>query len=128
MSMRRRLVAVVLLIGVVPAIGQVAPYIYGPTVGTTPTQILRVNPSRKRLIFMNPNAGATVAVCPSGPDRGTGQAIVPSIGGAGCFPLLPYGSFTVDGSAPSGPMLFMSSSWNGVASANGSALSILEFE
>jgi hypothetical protein len=126
--MKRHLIPLLLIAGVVPAFTQIAPYIYGPTVGTTPTQILRVNPSRKRLIFMNPNAGATVAVCPSGPDRATGQPIVPSIGGAGCFPLLPYGSFTVDGSAPSGPMLFMSSSWNGVASANGSSLSILEFE
>lgn len=106
---------------------QVAPYIYAPTIGTSSSQVLSQNPLRKRLIFVNPNATANVAVCPIGPTR-TGATITPAINGAGCITILPLGSFTVDGAIGSGPLLSMPSAWNAIASAGSSALTILEFE
>jgi hypothetical protein len=129
--MRRIALATGILLGLASgAAAQVPPYVYGPTLGTVSVQVLGVNPARKRIIFANPNAAALVAVCPVGPTRITGGVtVVAAINGAGCVTILPYSSFTVDGSAGgSGPQLSMPSAWVGIASAGSSALTILEFE
>lgn len=125
--MMRRLLALSLFVAA-PAFAQVSPFVYGPTLGTGSVQILAANPLRKRLIFFNPNATALVAVCPSGPTRVSGgTAVVAAINGSGCITLLPYGNMTIDGG--NGPnQLYIPSAWVGVASAGGSALTVLEFE
>jgi flavoprotein len=106
--MRKLLVALLLLLaGAGAAFAQVPPYVYPVTLGTSSVQILPINPARKRVIFVNPNATALVAVCPSGPSRNTNVAVVAAINGAGCRTILPYDAFTVDGSGASGPQLYM---------------------
>lgn len=119
-----------LLLSVAPSFAQQAPYVYGPTLGTSSVQILGNNPARKRVMFINPNATASVAVCPIGPTRVTGGVIVTAvINGAGCITILPYGNMTIDGGGNgSGPQIFIPSAWVGIASAGGSALTVLEFE
>jgi flavoprotein len=124
-----KLVALLLLLaGAVSASAQVPPYVYPVTLGTSSTQVLPVNPARKRVIFVNPNATALVAVCPAGPARNTGATVTAAINGAGCRTILPYDAFVVDGSGASGPQLYMPAAWVGIASAAASALTILEFE
>jgi flavoprotein len=124
------ILAAALIIGLATgAAAQVPPYVYPVTLGTSSIQVLPVNPARKRVIFVNPNATALVAVCPLGPARNTNVAVVAAINGAGCRTILPYDAFTVDGSSGgSGPPLYMPSAWVGIASAVSSALTILEFE
>jgi hypothetical protein len=127
--MRRLFVLLLMLAGAVPAAAQVPPYTYAITLGTVSTQILPVDPLRKRLIFHNPNATALVAVCPVGPARVTGGVtVVAAINGAGCRTILPYDAFTVDGGEPGGPQLFMPSAWVGIGSAASTALTVFEFE
>jgi hypothetical protein len=129
--MRKIALALALLFGLATgaAAQQVPPYVYPVTLGTSSTQVLPVNPARKRVIFHNPNATALVAVCPVGPARVTGGvAVVAVINGVGCRTILPYDAFTVDGSSASGPQLYMPSAWVGIASAAASALTVLEFE
>jgi flavoprotein len=127
--MRKLLASLLLLAGVAGTHAQVPPYVYPVTLGTSSIQVLPVNPLRKRVIFVNPNATALVAVCPFGPARNTNVAVVAAINGAGCRTILPYDAFTVDGSSGgSGPPLYMPSAWVGIASAVSSALTILEFE
>jgi hypothetical protein len=99
----------------------VPPYVYGPTLGTSSVQILPVNPLRKRLMFVNPNATAKVAVCPLGPSRNASVIVTAVINGAGCMTILPYDSFLVDGSEPGGPQLYLPSAWVAIASAPSSA-------
>jgi flavoprotein len=125
----QKLIAVLLLLaGAVSAFAQVPPYVYPVTLGTSSIQVLPVNPLRKRVIFVNPNATALVAVCPSGPSRNTNVIVTAIINGAGCRTILPYDAFTIDGSGASGPQLSMPSAWVGIASAAASALTVLEFE
>jgi flavoprotein len=126
--MRKLLASLLLLAGVAGTHAQVPPYVYPVTLGTSSIQVLPVNPLRKRVIFVNPNATALVAVCPFGPARNTNVAVVAAINGAGCRTILPYDAFTVDGSGAAGPQLSMPSAWVGIASAVSSALTILEFE
>jgi hypothetical protein len=126
--MRKLLASLLLLAGATSAFPQVPPYVYAVTLGTTSTQVLPVNPLRKRVIFVNPNATALVAVCPSGPSRNTNVIVTAIINGAGCRTILPYDAFTIDGSGASGPQLSMPSAWVGIASAGASSLTILEFE
>lgn len=111
-----------------PSLAQVPPYVYPSTLGTASVQVLPVNPSRRRLVFVNPNATALVAVCPLGPTRNTSVIVTAIINGAGCVTILPYGSFTVDGGSAAGPQLSMPSAWVGIANAAASALTIYEFE
>jgi hypothetical protein len=115
-----------------PAFGQVPPYTYPLTLGTSSVTILPADSSRKRLYFQNPNATALIAICPVGPSRATGGSaspIVAAINGAGCSTLLPYQSLDLNnGAAASGPPLSMPSAWVGIASAPGSALTIWEWE
>jgi hypothetical protein len=110
---------------------QVPPYTYPQTIGTSSVTILAANPSRKKLVFHNPNATALVAVCPVGPTRavgGSASLIVAVINGAGCTTLLPYDCWEVSGSTASGPQQQMGSAWVGIASAPSSNLTIYEVE
>ena len=125
--MLKRLAFLAFLISAPAQAQQVPPYVYPVTVGTSSATVLAANPARKKLIFINPNDTAKVAVCPSGPARNTGATITAVINGAGCIPILPYDRVEISGSTASGPQQAMGSAWVGVASAGGSALTILEF-
>jgi hypothetical protein len=123
--MKRLLVTLALLLIPGAAFAQTPPYAYPITVGTSPVQVLfGPNNARRRIVFQNPNATAIVAVCPA-LSRVNSAAITCAVNGAGSITILPYASFTVDGVGQNGAL---PSAWNGIASAPGSALSILEFE
>ena len=122
--MKRILVAIALLLASSIAFAQTPPYVYPITVGTSSVQILGPDNARRRLVFSNPNATAIVAVCPT-LSRVNSAAITCAVNGAGSVTILPYASFTVDGVGQNGSI---PSAWNAIASAPGSALSILEFE
>jgi hypothetical protein len=108
---------------------QVPPYVYAVTLGTTQVQVLPNNPSRHRVRFVNPNATALVAVCPSGPTRSSPSSPVAArINGPGCMTLTPYAEFVVDGGMSPGPVLYMPSPWVAIADTPASALTIWEFE
>jgi hypothetical protein len=126
--MRKLLASLLPLAGAVSAFAQSPPYTFPITLSTSSVQILPVNPARKRVIFVNPNATALVAVCPLGPARNTNVIVTAIINGAGCRTILPYDAFVVDGSGASGPQLYMPSAWVGIASAASSGLTVLEFE
>lgn len=118
--------AAALLLG--PAFAQTPspapPFVYPATIGTSPSQILPANPQRRKLIFHNPNAGATIAYCPAGPSRNN-VVFTCAVNGAGSITLFPGGSFSID----SGDQrLLMSSAWNAVASTAGSTFTVLELE
>jgi flavoprotein len=126
---RKLLASLLLLAGAVSAFAQVPPYTFPIVLSTTSVQVLPVNPLRKRVIFVNPNATALVAVCPLGPARNTNVAVVAIINGAGCVTVLPYSSFTLDNGEGSGaPPLSIPSAWVGIASAASSGLTVYEFE
>jgi hypothetical protein len=122
--MKRIIVALALLLIPAAAIAQTPPYAYPITVGTSSVQILGPDNARRRLVLSNPNATATVAVCPT-LSRVNSAPIVCAVNGAGSVTLLPYALFTVDGVGQNGAI---PSPWNAIANAPGSALSILEFE
>ena len=122
--MERILVALALLLAPSIAFAQTPPYAYPITVGTSPVHILGPDNARRRLVFVNPNATATVAVCPA-VSRINSAPITCAVNGPGSITIMPYASFTVDGVGQNGAL---PSAWNGIASAPGSALSILEFE
>jgi hypothetical protein len=124
----KHLAAALLFILAGPAFGQIPPYTYPLTLGTSQVTILPANTARKKLIFQNPNATALVAVCPGGPSRSNGAAITAAINGSGCVTLLLYQSMEISGSTASGPQQQMPSAWIGIASAGGSSLTIIEFE
>jgi hypothetical protein len=110
---------------------QVPPYTYPQTIGTSSVTVLSANPARKKIIFHNPNDSAKIAVCPVGPTRvafGSASLIVAAINGAGCITILPYDRVEISGSTASGPQQSMGSAWVGIASAGGSAFTVLEFE
>jgi hypothetical protein len=48
---------------------QEPPYVYMATLGPSSMQVLPNNPARKRVVFINPNESASIAVCPAGPTR-----------------------------------------------------------
>jgi hypothetical protein len=129
--MKRLAAALLALCLAAPALAQTPPYVYPISLGTSSITILAADPTsqRKKLIFHNPNDSAKIAVCPIGPPRvsslGTAN-ITAVINGAGCFTILPYGSFEVPGIVGAGPQLNLSSAWVGIASAGGSALTIVE--
>jgi hypothetical protein len=126
---RKLLASLLLLAGAVSAFAQVPPYTFPIVLSTTSVQVLPVNPLRKRVIFVNPNATALVAVCPLGPARNTNVAVVAIINGAGCVTVLHYSSFTLDNGEGSGaPPLSIPSAWVGIASAASSGLTVYEFE
>jgi hypothetical protein len=94
-EMRKLLASLLLLADTTFASAQSPPYTFPITLSTSSVQILPVNPLRKRVIFVNPNATALVAVCPLGPARNTGVVITAVVNGAGCVTVLPYSSFTL---------------------------------
>jgi hypothetical protein len=120
----KRLLVVVALLLPAAAFAQTPPYAYPITVGTSQVQVLGADNARRRLVFQNPNAKTTVAVCPA-ISRVNSAAITCAVNGAGSITILPYASFTIDGVGQNGAL---PSPWNAIASAPGSALSILEFE
>lgn len=125
------IIALLTLCLAAPALAQSPPFTYPATIGTSSVTILAANPARKKLIFHNPNDVAKIAVCPVGPNRTANASttlIVAVINGAGCITILPYGQVEISGSSASGPQQAMSSAWVGIASAGGSALTVLEFE
>jgi hypothetical protein len=124
--MLKRIIAVLLLLAT-PAAAQTPPYVYAITMGTTQTQVLPSNTGRKRVVFINPNAVALVAVCPAGPTR-TGTSVVAKINGPGCHTLLPYGELAVDAGIATGALLNMPTAWIAIADTPSSALTIWEFE
>jgi len=122
----RWLIAVGLLLMAFPAGAQVPPYVHAPTVGTSASQVLGTDNSRKRLIFFNPSSTATIAVCPS-VNRDNGAAITCAVNGAGSITILPLGSFIVDSGAPGSQGFAMPGPWNAVASGSSTPFTILEF-
>jgi hypothetical protein len=120
----KRLLVILCLLLPGAAFAQTPPYAYPITIGTSPVQVLGPDAARRRLVFSNPNATAIVAVCPT-LSRVNSAAITCAVNGAGSITILPYASFTVDGVGQNGAL---PSPWNAIASAPGSALSILEFE
>lgn len=112
----------VLFAGAAHAQSPAMPYVYGRTVGVTSSSILTTNTARKQVAFCNPNATATVAVCPTVGRSGT---ITCTVNGAGSVTLLPFScqAFAGIGGNPSVP-----TAWNGVADAGGSNLTIFEWE
>jgi hypothetical protein len=106
---------------------QGAPYALPVTVTNSSAQAIGANPARKRLIFFNPSATATIACSPV-IRRDTGAALPAAINGAGSFIMLPYGSFTIDAGISAGPTLFIPTAWNCISSAASSPLSVYEFE
>jgi hypothetical protein len=103
------------------------PFDYNPTLSTTPVQVLPIDPIRRRIIFSNPSATASIAFCPSGVTRG-GATFTCAVNGPGSITLLPLGSFILDGGTPQGPPLSMGAAWIGVASAAGVPATVFEFE
>jgi hypothetical protein len=104
------------------------PFDYNPVLITTPQQILMVDTLRRRILFFNPSATATIAFCPAGPTR-AGATITCAVNGAGAITLPPLASFVLDGGTPEGPPLQMGAAWMGVSNAGGgSPATVLEFE
>ena len=103
------------------------PFDYPPTLTTTPTQVLPIDPIRRRIIFFNPSATATIAFCPSQVTR-AGATFTCAVNGAGSITLLPLASFVLDGGTVQGPPLAMGAAWFGVASAASTPATVLEFE
>lgn len=103
------------------------PWTYPPTLTATPVQVLPVDLVRRRIIFFNPSATASIAFCASTQTRAAASYTC-AVNGAGSITLKPYGSFVLDGGTPTGPALAMSAAWIGVASSGSVPATILEFE
>ena len=103
------------------------PFDYNPTLSTTPQQVLPIDPARRRIIFFNPSATASIAFCPSQVTR-AGVAFNCAVNGAGSITLLPLASFVLDGGTPQGPPLAMSAAWFGVANTTSAPATVYEFE
>jgi hypothetical protein len=107
------------------------PNVFPIALGTSSVTVLPANTARNKVIFHNPNPTALVAVCPVGPPTVPGSPQIPIvavIGGAGCVTILPYDRFEVTGPTWVGSSgSRFGSAWVGIASAPGSALTILEF-
>jgi hypothetical protein len=103
------------------------PFDYNPTLTTTPQQVLMPDTLRRRIIFFNPSATATIAFCPSQVTR-AGATFACTVNGAGSITLTPMASFILDGGTPQGPPLQMGAAWFGVASAANSPATVFEFE
>jgi hypothetical protein len=114
--------ALLLLLATATALAQHA-FGAGATVGTTPAQVLPQNNARRRVIFHNPSATATVACCPV--TRRGGTPIACTINGAGAITLLARDTFIMDGagSQPGVPL-----GWNCVYDTPSAPLTTFEFE
>lgn len=122
----RQLLAILLFLISAPAFAQSPgmPYTYPVTIGTSSSQVIGTNTNRKRIEFVNPNATALIAVCPT-ISRTTVPTITCAVNGAGSITLLPYASYRVDGV---GNIPQVNSAWNGIASTPGAALTVFEWE
>jgi hypothetical protein len=133
MRLTRLLVAAVAALALVaPTLAQIPlplqpPFDYNPTLTTTPQQVLMADTARRRIIFFNPSAAATIAFCPSQVTR-AGATFACAVNGAGSITLLPLASFVLDGGTPQGSPLQMGAAWFGVASAANSPSTVMEFE
>jgi hypothetical protein len=93
------------------------PVCYNIAISMSSLLVLPANPVRRGLIFHNPNASLTIAVCPT--TNNLGQPVTAVINGAGTFTLVSLGTLRFDpGTRPVG-------AWNAVCSGTG-ALTILE--
>lgn len=98
---------------------------WGTTVGLVSGPVLPSNPERRGIIFHNPSATVSVAICPALLNSGvlgvyTGIVVgVAVINGAGSITLQPGDKFIIDN-------LACSIGWNGIASGTGGVLTILE--
>lgn len=99
------------------------PYVFPVAVTTSPAQAIGTNNTRKRIMFYNPNASVTVAVCPVY-SRSTGAPLTCAVNGAGSISLLPYQSVTLDSVQPTNQI---QTAWNAVGSGSGN-LSVFEWE
>lgn len=127
--MRSILAALTLALSASFAIAQVnipgQPFVLPATVGLTSSVVAPVNLARKKIMFVNPNPVAKIAVCPSVSRVGPNPAPINcAIGGAGSIVLLPYGSFQIDQTGSSA----VATSWNGISDTAAQALTIFEFE
>jgi hypothetical protein len=113
--------------GQTPPLPLQPPFDYPTVLGTTPVQVLPIDPARRRIIFVNPSATATIAFCPSQITR-PGVTFSCAVNGAGSITLVPLGSFVLDGGTVQGPPLAMGAAWFGVASAASTPSTVLEFE
>lgn len=121
----KRLIAILGLLAALaaPAAAQQLPYDQSQTVGTSPVQVLAVNPARKQIFVHNPNSSATIAVCPTLGRKGT---VTCAVNGAGSITLLPGGSVTLGGVGT--PTAAIPTPWNGVGSGSNAAITIYEWE
>jgi len=124
--MTRILLAIALLFAAIPARAQTPqmPYAYPVTVGTSQVAVMALNPSRRRIMFVNPNPVAIIAVCPS-ISRANSAAINCTVNGAGSITLLPYASQVLDGV---GGNPLVPSAWNAISNTASSALTVFEWE
>ena len=109
-----------------PGITVPLPSAFGTTVGLTSGPAIPANPSRGGLVFYNPSASVTVAICPSVLNSGTlGVYTGPSAGvavinGAGSVTLNPGDKFIIDNLSCTAP-------YNAIASGPGGLLTVWEF-
>jgi hypothetical protein len=116
--------AVAMLLLFVPA-AAIAQHAFGApaTVGTSPAQVLPPNTARRRIIFHNPHASATVSCCPLTKRGGT--PIACAVNGVGSITLLASDVFVLDGagSQPGVPL-----GWNCVSDTSATPFTTFEFE
>jgi hypothetical protein len=91
----------------------VAPGLNG-TLGTSSVQVIGPQQNRTAILFHNPNATASVAVCPAVDTAG--NAVVAQIDGGGSYTILPLSEKQIMGTC--------GCAWNAVASAGASSLTI----
>jgi hypothetical protein len=103
------------------------PWDYPPVLTTTPVQVLAPDTLRRRVIFFNPSATATIAFCPSQVTR-AGATFACAVNGAGSITLLPLASFILDGGTPQGSPLQMGAAWFGVSASGNAPATLFEFE
>lgn len=126
--MRRFLLSLVAALALsVGAFAQQAPFVWDVTVTNSSAQAIGSNAARKRIMFFNGSASATVACAPA-VSRRTGLALAAVINGAGSITLLSYGSMTIDSGVSSNPALSIPTPWNCISSVASSPLTIFEFE
>lgn len=119
--------AVVICLTAGAAAQNLQPFATSVPLGTSSVAIISQNQARKQIAFINPNDTAKVAVCPA-QQRG-GAVITAVINGGGCITILPYDRVVLNSGAPPGsPQSVQGTAWVGIASAGGSALTILEWE
>jgi hypothetical protein len=104
----------------------VVPLAWGTTVGQVSGPVFPGVPTIGRVIFVNPSASVSVAICPANVNlavNGVYGGFTPGVAvlnGAGSVTLLPMDMFVIDN-------LHCTTPWNGIASGPGGVLTILTF-